>query len=148
MPGRGFALVVMLGDGSDSVGDFVVVGSGVALGPEPRGWVEQCAAQVLQRAGALAGHGEAAPSSTCAVQNGPDQRQAADLAGEPADDLDAAAGLPEGALDEGGMPDQLVVLGREPQVGGQSVPARRWEREIPSGRLPAYQAHPRPEQRP
>lgn len=64
MLGRGFALVVMLGEGSDSAGEFVVVGSGVLLGSEPGGWVEQYAAQVVQCAGALAGHGEAAPSST------------------------------------------------------------------------------------
>ena len=55
------------------------------------------------------------------VQHGPDQAQAGGLAGEPADDLGAAAGLAEGPLDEVGMPDAVVVLRGEPQVGGQAL---------------------------
>jgi len=33
------------------------------------------------------------------IEHGPDQRQAGGLAGEPADDLEATAGFPEGAFD-------------------------------------------------
>ena len=50
------------------------------------------------------------------------RRHAAGLAGESADDLDAAAGLAEGALDEVGVAHALVVLDREAQVGGQALP--------------------------
>ena len=42
-------------------------------------------------------------------------------AGKLADDLGAAAGLAEGALDEVGVPEAVLVLSREPQVGGESV---------------------------
>jgi hypothetical protein len=73
--------------------------------------------QEAQRAG---GHGQAAPAGRGAVQDGPDEAEAAGLAGEPADDLGAAAGLAEGALDEVGVPDALVVLSGEPQVGAVS----------------------------
>ncbi len=40
---------------------------------------------------------------------------------EPADDLGAAAGLAEGAHDEVGVPDAVVGLSGEPQVGGEAV---------------------------
>jgi hypothetical protein len=63
-----------------------------------------------------------APSSAGVVQNGPDKVEAAGLAGQPADDLDPAAGLTEGALDEFGVPDPLVVLEREPQAAGELLP--------------------------
>jgi hypothetical protein len=49
----------------------------------------------------------------------PDQGEAGGLAGEPADDLGPAAGLAEGPLDEVRVPDPVVVLGGEPQVGGE-----------------------------
>ena len=67
----------------------------------------------------MAGGGQAAPAAGGSVQDGPDEVEAAGLAGEPADDLDPAAGLAEGPLDEVGVPDPLVMLGREPQVAGQ-----------------------------
>jgi hypothetical protein len=48
-----------------------------------------------------------------AVQHGPDQREAAGLAGQAADDFGAAAGLAEGPLDEVGVPDAMLVLSGE-----------------------------------
>src|SRR5439155_22816593 len=105
----------MLGDGGDS---FFGVCGWVA-GSADRGWrVEELAAQVVQHAQAGVGGVHAAPSSAGAVQDGPDEVEAAGFAGEPADDLDPAAGLAEGAL-EVGVPDPLVVLDREPQVAGE-----------------------------
>ena len=101
--------------------------------PELAGWFEQRAAQVLQRAQAVGGHGQAAPAAGGPVQYGPDQGEAAGLAGEPADDLDPAAGLAEGALDEVGVPDALVVLGGEAQVGGQAVPVGESGTSSPPG---------------
>src|SRR6266705_3893205 len=117
---RGSGFMVMLGDGTDS---FRAVGGGAGgdgAWPELAGWFEQRAAQVLQEPQPVAGHGQAAPAAGCPVQDGPDQGEAAGLAGQPADDLDPAAGLAEGALDEVGVPDPLVVLGGEAQVGGQA----------------------------
>jgi hypothetical protein len=55
------------------------------------------------------------------VEDRPDQRQATLLAGQPADDLDPAAGLPERVLDQVGVPDALAVLGLEQQVGDERV---------------------------
>jgi len=43
------------------------------------------------------------------------------LAWEAADHLYPPAGLPEGPLDQVGVPDAFVVLFREPQVGDQGV---------------------------
>ena len=63
----------------------------------------------------------AAPPGGGPVEDGPDQRQAAGLAGQPADDLDAAAGLAEGALDEVGVPDPVISARGEAQVDGQAV---------------------------
>jgi hypothetical protein len=47
------------------------------------------------------------------------RRRARPFPGEPADDLDASAGLAEGALDEVAVADAAPVLGREPQVHGK-----------------------------
>jgi hypothetical protein len=106
----------MLGDSSDCL----VVARIVVDGWSDRGrWVEELAAQVLQQAQALGGHGEPAPAAGGPVQDGPHQRQAAGLAGQPADHLGPAAGFPEGALDEVGVPDPAVVLDREAQVAGE-----------------------------
>src|SRR6266699_4842491 len=112
--------MVMLGGGTDILGTVVVPGGGDGAWPELAGRVEQRAAQVLQQPEAVAGHGEAAPAAGGAVQDGPDQGQAAGLAGQAADDLGAAAGLAEGPLDEVRVPDAVVVLSGEPQVGGQA----------------------------
>src|SRR5689334_5082088 len=111
--------MVMLGGGADILGAFVVRGGCDGARPELAGRVEQGPAQVLQQAQAVGGHGQAAPAAGSAVQDGPDQGQAGGLAGEPADDLGAAAGLAEGPLDEVRVPDAVVVLSGEPQVGGQ-----------------------------
>src|SRR5437773_8727748 len=79
----------MLGDGSDS---FFGLCGGVA-GPADRGGrVEELAAQVVQQAQPGAGGVHAAPSSAGAVQDGPDEVEAARLAREAADDLDPSAG--------------------------------------------------------
>jgi hypothetical protein len=81
----------------------------------------QFAPQVLQPAQRLGCHGEPAPALGRPVQDRPDQRQAALLAGQAADDLDPAAGLAEGPLDQVGVADALAVLGREQQVGDECV---------------------------
>ena len=85
------------------------------------GWVEQLPAQILEQPGSGGGDGEAAPAAGGSVEHGPDQGHAAGLAGEPADDLDPAAGLAEGAFDEVGVPDAVPVLAREAQVRGQRL---------------------------
>src|SRR5215831_10225652 len=97
------------------------LGGGGGAWPQLAGWVEQRATQVLQQPQPVGGHGEPAPAAGCPVQDGPHEGEAAGLAGQPADDLGAAAGLAEGALDEVGMPDPVVMLGGEPQVGGQPL---------------------------
>ena len=61
-----------------------------------------------------------APAPAGPIEHGPDQAQAGAFAGEPADDLDPSAGLAEGALDEVGVTDPLVVLDGETQVGEQA----------------------------
>ena len=91
--------MVMLGGCSDSFGVIFGLGGGHGAWPQLGGRLEQRAAQVLELAQAGGGHGEAAPAAGGPVQYGPDQGEAAGLAGEPADDLDPAAGLAEGALD-------------------------------------------------
>jgi hypothetical protein len=79
-------------------------------------WVQELAAQVLQqaqRSGVMVSPRQPAAGP---VKHGPDQRQAGALAGKPADDLHAPAGLAEGALDEVRVTDPVPVVGREPQV--------------------------------
>src|SRR5207248_10177479 len=89
-------------------------------GSADRGWrIEELTAQVVQQPQPGVGGVHPAPSSAGAVQDGPDEVEAAGFAGEPADDLDPAAGFAEGALDEVGVPDALVVLSGEPQVAGE-----------------------------
>jgi hypothetical protein len=88
--------MVMLGDSTDIPGAVVVPGGGDGAWPELAGRVQQRAAQVLQQPEAVGGHGQAAPAAGGPVQDGPDQGEAGGLAGEPADDLGAAAGLAEG----------------------------------------------------
>jgi hypothetical protein len=99
----------MLCGGGDSPGDhllLLVVGS----------LVEQLTPEVLQPPQRLGRHGEPAPALGDAVEHRPDQRQAALLSGQPADHLDPAAGLAEGALDQVGVADALAVLAGEAQV--------------------------------
>src|SRR5258706_12796093 len=115
--------MVRLGGGTDSFGVIFGLGGGHGAWPQLGGWIEQRAAQVLELAQPGGGHGEAAPAAGGAVEHGPHQGEAAGLAGEPADDLDPAAGLAECSLDEVGGPDPLVVLGGGPPGGGQAVPA-------------------------
>ena len=117
MDGRWFARMDRLGDGSDRFGARRV--GRWWVGSQPGGWVEQRVAQILQQAQPAWGHGEPAPAAARAVEHHPHQREAAGLAGSSADDLHASAGLPEGALDEIGVTDPLVVLGREAQGGGE-----------------------------
>src|SRR5215471_18244188 len=102
--------MVMLGDSTDILRAVVVPGGGNGWWPELARWFEERAAQVLEEAEAVAGHGQAAPAPGGAVQDGPDQGEAAGFAGEPADDLGAAAGLAEGPLDEVRVPDPVVVF--------------------------------------
>src|SRR5262252_2229598 len=125
--------MVMLGGGADILGAVVVPGGGDGAWPELAGRVEQGAAQVLEQPEPVAGHGQAAPAAGGPVQDGPDQGETAGLAGQAADDLGAAAGLAEGPLDEVGMPDAVVVLGGEPQVGGQ--PLAVGEQALDRGRV-------------
>src|SRR6266516_5600532 len=103
--------MVRLGGGSDSFGVIVGVSGGDGAWPQLGGRFEQRPAQVLELAQACGGHGEAAPAAGGAVEDGPYEGEAAGLAGEPTDDLDPAAGLAEGPLDEVGVPDAVVVLG-------------------------------------
>src|SRR5512133_1133627 len=106
----------MLGDSSDP---FVIVVRRVMGWSSDRcWWVEELAAQVLQQAQALRGHGHSPPAAGGPVQDGPHQAEAAGLAGQPADHLGPAAGFAEGALDEVGVPDPAVVLARDTQVAG------------------------------
>ena len=55
--------------------------------PELAGRVKHGAAQVLQQAQAVAGHGQAASAAGGPVQDGPDQGEAGGLAGQAVDDL-------------------------------------------------------------
>src|SRR6185312_11244517 len=96
--GRGSGFMMTLGDSTDIPGAVVVLGGGDGAWPELARRVEERAAQVLQQPQAVAGHGQPAPAAGGPVQHGPDQGQAGGLAGEPADDLGAAAGLAEGPL--------------------------------------------------
>jgi hypothetical protein len=79
-------------------------------------WVQKLAAQVLQPSQGLGAHGQPAPAAAGAIQDCPDQAQAAGLAGEPTDHLSPAAGLPKGPLDEVRVTDAVPMLGGEPQV--------------------------------
>src|SRR5260370_22026197 len=88
--GVGSGFMVRLGGGSDSFGTVSDVSGGHGAWPQRGGWFEQGPAQVLQQAQAVGGHGQAAPAAGGQVQDGPDQGEAAGLAGEPADDLDPA----------------------------------------------------------
>jgi hypothetical protein len=98
----------MLGGGGDGLVDHL-----------PLRWAEQLVTEVLKQPGGGRGVGQATPALAGAVQYRPDQLQAGALAGEPADHLGAAAGLPKGPLQQVGVADALPVLAREPQVDRQ-----------------------------
>src|SRR5215813_15289226 len=70
--------------GSDSF--WLIIGLGRCDGawPQLTGWFEQRATQVLQEPQAIWGHGQAAPAAGGPVEHGPDQGEAAGLAGQPA----------------------------------------------------------------
>jgi hypothetical protein len=85
--------MIRLGDGADSLGPVGGLAGSDGAWPQLAGWVEQGAAQVLQEPQPFGGHGEPAPAAGGAVQDGPHEGEAAGLAGQPADDLGAAAGL-------------------------------------------------------
>ena len=126
--------MVRLGDGTDSFGVIFGLGDGDGAWPQLGGRFEQGPAQVLEVPEPVGGHGQAAPAAGGPVQDGPHQGQAARLAGQPADDLDPAAGLAERSLDEVGVPDPVMVLGGEPQVGGQALPVGESGISSPRGR--------------
>ena len=98
--------MVILGDGIDILGAVGIPSSSHGAGPDLTGRVEQRAAQVLQQPRALGDHGQAAAAGRT-VENGPEEGEAAGLAGQPTDDLDTA-GLAEGAAGAGpwGSPAQ------------------------------------------
>src|SRR5437773_1593362 len=79
--GRGSGFMVILGDGTDIFGAVVVPGGGCFAWLELAGRVEEGAAQVLEVAEPVAGHGQAAPAAGGTVQDGPDQGEAGGLAG-------------------------------------------------------------------
>src|SRR5205823_10357747 len=83
--GRGSGFMVILGDGTDIFGAVVVPGGGCFAWLELAGRVEEGAAQVLEVAEPVAGHGQAAPAAGGTVQDGPDQGEAGGLAGQAAD---------------------------------------------------------------
>jgi hypothetical protein len=76
--------MVRLGDGSDSFGTVSDLSGGYGAWPQLGRRLEQTAAQVLELAEPGGGHGEAAPAAGGPVQDGPDQGEAASLAGKPA----------------------------------------------------------------
>jgi hypothetical protein len=64
-----FRFMVMLGDGADILGVFVVAAA-ITVWPEVAGRFGQRAAQALQQAQAVAGHGQAAPwCPSCAASD-------------------------------------------------------------------------------
>jgi hypothetical protein len=87
--------MVRLRDRSDSFWDVAGRGLGYGAWPELAGWVEQRAAQILQEPEAGCGHGQPAPVGRGPVEDGPDQGEAAGLAGESADDVDLLRVSPE-----------------------------------------------------
>ena len=116
--------MIRLGDGTDSFAAVGGLAGGDGAWPELAGWVEQRAAQVLQEPQAVGGHVHAPPAAGRPVQDGPDQGEAAGLAGEPADDLGAAAGLAEGPPGEVRMPDPVVMLSGDNEATAKRIAAQ------------------------
>ena len=77
------------------------------------------AAQLLQQPHRSGSHDHPTPATRGPVQHRPHQRQAGPLARQPADHLDAAAGLPEGPLDQIGVADPGPVLTGKAQERGE-----------------------------
>jgi len=92
---------MMLRGGGDGLGDHLLV---VGL------WGEELTADLLELANGGGVHDDTAPSAAGAVEDSPYQAEAAAFSGEPADHLHASTCLAEGALDEVGVPDPLVML--------------------------------------
>lgn|SRR5271165_5048496 len=84
-----------LRDGCDSLGGHLLA----RFGCDRHRRLEELAAEVGEQSGGGRRVLDAAPSPCRPVEHGPDEAEAAALAGEPADDLDPPAGLPEGPLD-------------------------------------------------
>ena len=83
-----------------TLGDVCDIAVGVGFGVllPARGEAE-VAADHLQQPDVGGGVGDAAPAGGGTVEDGPQQGECGAFPGEPADDLDPAAGLAEGALD-------------------------------------------------
>src|SRR5438552_4843644 len=109
--------MVRLGDGTDSFGVIFGLSGGHGAWPQLGGWIEQRAAQILELAQPGGGHGEATPAAGGPVEHGPDQGEAAGLAGEPADDLDPAD------LHQLWAGWRLQVLGVEDRLTSACIPA-------------------------
>ena len=104
-----------------------------------RRWrLEELAPEVLQVSQRVRRHRETPPALGCPVEDGPDEREAALLARQAADDLHPPSRLAEGPLDEVGMPDALMVLGGEGQEGEQ-----RFEVVLDAGDRREIEALPR-----
>jgi len=80
---------------------------------QPLRRLEELAAQILELAERFGCHRTAAPTRGCPLEDRPDEREAALLAGKSTDHLHPTSGLPEGALEQVGVPDAAVVLGGE-----------------------------------
>jgi len=89
----------------------------VRRGMQPLRRLEELAAQILELAERFGCHRTAAPTRGCPLEDRPDEREAALLAGKSTDHLQTTSGLPEGALEQVGVPDAAVVLGGEGQGG-------------------------------
>jgi hypothetical protein len=100
----------MLCGGGDSLVDHLLKSAGV----------EELSTEVLEESQRPGGHGQAPPATRGPIQYRPHQRQAARLARQPTDHLDAAAGLAEGPLDEVGVADAPPVLTWEAQMHRQA----------------------------
>src|SRR4029450_6000040 len=102
----------ILRGGGDGLGDHLLVVVVIW-------WLgQQFAPEVLQSAQRLGGHRQPSPALGRPVQDRPHQRQAAVLAGQAADHLDAAPCLTEGPLDQVGVAGALVGAGGGKEGGG------------------------------
>src|SRR6266545_4994797 len=98
---------IILCGGCDSLRHHLLLAVG-GQGPVQR------SAKVLQPSHDARVHLDPPPPSAGPVQHGPHERKTAVLSREPPDHLDPSAGLPEGPLDEVGVPDPPPVLAGEP----------------------------------
>src|SRR5450756_435564 len=93
------------GCGGDHLLVFAVVGR-----DDRTRWLEELSTEVGEVSGGRRRVLHSSPAFRCPVEHGPDERQAATLTGQSADDLHPATGLPESAFDEVGVADALPVL--------------------------------------